>query len=100
MGYYTKLPFDGISQNDILKLVDDYLALGNYKWKEGKVSGAVYNFNDHLSELVGAVYKKTSYTNPLHPDIFPGINKMEAEVVRMSAALFKGDSNVVGTVRE
>lgn len=98
LAYYTKLPFDGMQHEEIVALVDVYLALGNYKWKEGRVSGAVYNYTNDLARLVAAVYEKTSYTNPLHPDIFPGINKMEAEVVRMSAALFRGNAKTVGTV--
>lgn len=98
MDYYTSLPGYGLSKEEILKTIDEYLALGEFKWKEGRVSGAVYNFNDDLCNLVGTVYEKTSYTNPLHSDIFPGINKMEAEVVRMCANMFNGGPEAVGTV--
>lgn len=38
-----------------------------------------------------SVYGLTAYTNPLNPDAFPGIRKMEAEVVRMAVNLFHGD---------
>lgn len=99
MDYYISLPNYGLTEEEILKAVDEYLALGEYKWKEGRVSGAVYNFNDNLCKLVGSVYEKTSYTNPLHSDIFPGINKMEAEVVRMCATMFNGDEETCGTVK-
>lgn len=99
MEYFKTLPLLGLSNDELLEQVDKYLLLGEYKWKEGRVSGAVYNFNDELCELVSTVYKKTAYTNPLHADIFPGINKMEAEVVRMCAAMFNGDADTVGTVR-
>lgn len=44
------------------------------------------------------VYGKASYTNPLHPDVFPGLCKMEAEVIRMCAYLFHGDDNTCGSV--
>lgn len=98
MKYFVALPTDGVGKEEILKLIDDYLNLGVYKWKEGRVSGAVYNFNPELCDLVAAVYGKTSYTNPLHSDIFPGINKMEAEVVRMCATMFNGGLETVGTV--
>lgn len=98
MKYFVKLPFDGMSYEEILQLVNDYLSIGDYKWKEGRVSGAVYNYDERLAKFVGEVYEKTSYTNPLHPDIFPGVNKMEAEVVQMTAAIFRGNSDVVGTV--
>lgn len=98
MGYYTTIPTDGLSQEAILETVDAYLALGDYKWKEGRVSGAVYKFDEELIELIKNVYGKTSYTNPLHPDIFPGVCKMEAEVVRMTANLFSGGPKTCGTV--
>lgn len=42
------------------------------------------------------IYYKTSYTNPLHPEIFPGISKMEAEVIRIVINLFNGDKNCCG----
>lgn len=96
--YYTKLPYDAFTKDDILELMDRYLAMGTYNWQEGRVSGAVYNYDKDLASFVGSVYAKTSYTNPLHPDIFPGICKMEAEVVRMTAVLFHGGPAVVGTV--
>jgi hypothetical protein len=38
------------------------------------------------------------WSNPLHPDVFPGVCKMEAEVVQMSAKLFGGDGDTCGTV--
>lgn len=46
------------------------------------------------------VYGDFAWSNPLHPDIFPGVRKMEAEVVRMSCTLFHGGPNSCGTVRE
>lgn len=98
MQYFKELPLLGLSQDELLDQIDKYLSLGEYKWKEGRVSGAVYNFNKELCDLVAAVYEKTAYTNPLHADIFPGINKMEAEVVRMCATMFYGGSECVGTV--
>lgn len=63
---------DGWHRKDILKKVDEYLELGDYKWNEGFVSGAVYNFDPKVIDLMTKVYNKTAYTNPLHPDIFPG----------------------------
>lgn len=98
VAYTVKLPFDGLTDEAILAKVDEHLALGNYKWKDGRVSGAVYYYDPKLVEFVQAVYGKASYTNPLHSDIFPGVCKMEAEVIRMTATLFHGDSNSCGTM--
>lgn len=44
------------------------------------------------------MYGDFAWSNPLHPDIFPGVRKMEAEVVRMTCTLFNGGPNTCGTV--
>ena len=71
---------------------------GDSKWREGYVSGSVYYNNQELINLLKEVFGKSSYTNPLHPDVFPGTCKMEGEVIRMTANLFHGNSNSCGTV--
>lgn len=100
MQYFTTLPLLGLSKEELLMQIDNYLALSEFKWRDGHVSGAVYNYNTELCNLVGAIYEKTAYTNPLHSDVFPGINKMEAEVVRMCCAMFNGNADTVGTVKK
>ena len=96
--FITVLPKGGLRQDEVLQKVDEYLALGHYKWKEGFISGAVYYYNPDLVKLVTEVYGKASYTNPLHVDVFPGICKMEAEVIRMTATLFNGGAKACGTM--
>lgn len=98
LAYITSLPQAALEHGAILQLLDRYLQLGHYKWQDGQVSGTVYNFDPALVDLVTTVYGRTSYTNPLHSDVFPGICKMEAEVVRMTATLFNGDANACGTM--
>ncbi|KAJ9576573.1 hypothetical protein L9F63_025530, partial [Diploptera punctata] len=89
---------NGKNHHDIIEQVDQYLSFGDFNWKGGFVSGAVYNFNPELIKLLTEVYGRASYTNPLHPDVFPGVCKMEAEVVRISANLFHGSSDSCGTM--
>lgn len=96
--YSLKLPEQGLSKEEILKLVDEHLKTGHYDWRDGRVSGAVYGYNPDLVELVTEVYGKASYTNPLHLDLFPGVCKMEAEVVRMACSLFHGNQDSCGTM--
>lgn len=96
--YSSKLPEKGLSKEQIFTLVDQHIQKGNYDWKDGRVSGTVYGFNAEIIELITTVYGKASYTNPLHPDIFPGICKMEAEVVRMTSTIFHGDEKTSGTM--
>ncbi|XP_067011036.1 sphingosine-1-phosphate lyase [Anabrus simplex] len=96
--FITELPKTGRTHDEILKEVEQNLTLGEYKWKDGFVSGAVYNFDPDLIKLLTEVYGRASYTNPLHPDIFPGVCKMEAEVVRMTANLFHGGPDSCGVM--
>ncbi|KAL0281353.1 UNVERIFIED_CONTAM: hypothetical protein PYX00_002365 [Menopon gallinae] len=95
---FKELPENGLPVSDIVQLIDKYLQAGDYQWKDGKVSGAVYVYKEELINLLTDVYGKASYTNPLHPEIFPGICKMEAEVVRMTANLFHGGPQACGTM--
>lgn len=96
--YSIQLPEDGLTSEQIKQLVEEHLKIGHYAWRDGRVSGAIYGYNPELVELITHVYGKASYTNPLHPDIFPGINKMEAEVVRMACTLFNGNADSCGTM--
>ncbi|XP_037777606.1 sphingosine-1-phosphate lyase-like [Penaeus monodon] len=40
----------------------------------------------------------SAWSNPLHPDVFPGVRKMEAEVVRMCCTMFHGDASSCGVM--
>lgn len=64
------------------------------------MSGAVYTDTDDAAHmaLLARVFEQFAYSNPLHPDVFPAVRKMEAEVVRMVAELFNGDLDTCGTV--
>ena len=44
------------------------------------------------------MYEKFAWTNPLHPDVFPDVRKMEAEVVRMTCDMFNGGPETCGSV--
>ncbi|GLD56092.1 sphingosine-1-phosphate lyase 1 isoform X2 [Lates japonicus] len=83
-----KIPFVGAS----VSISDEV------QWEKGCVSGAVYWGDETLTKLLVKVYGDFAWSNPLHPDIFPGVRKMEAEVVRMSCTLFHGGPNSCGTV--
>lgn len=114
--YILELPSQGIPRDELLKTVNRYLDLGKlhisfivhmiifffhlgkYKWKEGFISGAIYYYDEELIKLLTEVFGIASYTNPLHSDIFPGICKMEAEVVRFVVNLFHGGRTACGTV--
>ncbi|KAG0300903.1 hypothetical protein BGZ98_008785, partial [Dissophora globulifera] len=90
---YTILPEKGFSSEVMNSELDRYNSLPHTRWEEGRVSGAVYHHNKVLSALGAQAYKKFSSSNPLHPEVFPGTRKMEAEVCAMVLELFHAGSN-------
>jgi len=70
---------------------------GQTVWKGGKISGAVYHGGQELSDLLGDAIKMFMVSNPLHPDVFPGVRKMEAEVVSMVLRMYNAPPTGAGT---
>ncbi|XP_043111563.1 sphingosine-1-phosphate lyase 1 [Puntigrus tetrazona] len=98
MSYTKLLPAQGLTHKQLLDKIREYETLSEVDWGKGKVSGAVYWGDEKLTDLLVKVYGEFAWTNPLHPDLFPGVRKMEAEVVRMTCALFNGGPESCGTV--
>ena len=97
--YNMTLPKKGLPREELLKEVANLQSLGNEaQWKDGMVSGALYNCSDELTKLTADVYGKFAWTNPLHPDLFPHIRKMEAEVVQWTINFFNGGKEARGTM--
>lgn len=95
---HTDIPEKGMSEDELLKLLSSWKAAEDKHWKCGLVSGAVYHGGDKVKEILNKAYNMFSIANPLHPELFPYVRKMEAEVVRMSVSLFHGDSECCGTM--
>nr|XP_056706485.1 sphingosine-1-phosphate lyase 1 [Euleptes europaea] len=96
--YIKMLPAKGLSQPEVLQMLKDYSSMGDVRWQDGKVSGTVYSGEEKLTKLLVKVYEEFAWSNPLHPDVFPGLRKMEAEVVRMACTLFHGGPDCCGTL--
>ncbi|XP_024062374.1 sphingosine-1-phosphate lyase 1 [Terrapene carolina triunguis] len=97
-GYIKALPAQGMSQPVLLEKMKEYSSMGKVHWEDGKVSGTVYSGEEKLTHLLVKVYEEFAWSNPLHPDVFPGLRKMEAEVVRMACTLFNGGPNSCGVM--
>jgi len=96
--YQVVLPANGQSADDILADTKLHLNVGDLDWENGAMSGCVYNSSKEVCQLTGDVYSLSAWTNPLHPDAFPGLRKMEAEVVRMACSIFNGGEDSCGCV--
>ncbi|KAF7357677.1 Sphinganine-1-phosphate aldolase [Mycena venus] len=87
---HLALPEQGQTPEWILAEMEkmDSEMTGSNSWKAGKLSGAVYHGGDDMERVIVAAYAKYCVSNPLHPDVFPAIRKMEAEIVAMTLKLF------------
>ena len=96
--YIQNLPAKGKTNEEILTSVQSYLKMVVLPYKEGAISGCIFDASDKITELTTRVYEQYCWSNPLHADVFPDVRKMEAEVVRWVLNLYNGDQNSCGTV--
>ena len=93
-----KLPARGANQREVLALLTRLLREEEGRWKKGYVSGAVYHGEPAHTRFATRAYALASQTNPLHPDVWPSLVKMEGEIVAMTSALLGGGDSVRGAV--
>lgn len=79
----TSLPTEGWSEEEVRKKLGELADMAHTRWEDGRVSGAVYHGGDELIRLQTEAFGKFTVSNPIHPDVFPGVRKMEAEIVAM-----------------
>jgi sphinganine-1-phosphate aldolase len=82
------LPKEGWSEEQVRNALVELEGMEHTRWEDGKVSGAVYHGGQELLRLQTEAFGKFTVSNPIHPDVFPGVRKMEAEVVAMVQYLF------------
>ncbi len=93
---YITLPKEGWTEDAVRKELEGLANLDHTRWEDGYVSGAVYHGEDDLLKLQTDAYGKFTVANPIHPDVFPGVRKMEAEVVAMVLSLFNAPLEAAG----
>lgn len=94
---HIQIPEHGSSAKFVMEQLDSLNHLKSANWKGGQLSGAVYHGGEELLNLQTEAYHKFSVANQLHPDAFPGVRQMEAEVVSMVLKLFKAPESGCGT---
>jgi glutamate/tyrosine decarboxylase-like PLP-dependent enzyme len=87
---FDHLPEAGRDREAVLHDMEAMRSREQRRWKEGHVSGAVYNGDEAFSEFLCRAYALNASANPLHPDVWPSISKFEAEIVAMTANMLGG----------
>ncbi|KAL5528632.1 DPL1 [Sanghuangporus sanghuang] len=87
---HLSLPAEGRSPEWILPEMDkmDGEAVKHTNWKGGRMSGAVYHGGEDMQQVIVDAFRKYCVSNPLHPDAFPAVRKMEAEIVAMCLRMY------------
>ncbi|CAD5235310.1 unnamed protein product [Bursaphelenchus xylophilus] len=98
--FLTEIPGKAGGIEEIVKKAAEYAGMNKkFDYKSGRISGTVYTdiSEEHLNVLT-EIFRQYAFSNPLHPDIFPGARKMEAEIIKMVASLYHGDDSTCGTM--
>lgn len=93
---YLSLPKEAWTPEQVKAELVRLANMEHTRWEDGLVSGAVYHGGAELIELQTEALRKFSVANPIHPDVFPGVRKMEAEIVAMVLDMFNAPSGAAG----
>lgn len=93
---FTALPATGWTPEQIRTELDKLADMKHTRWEDGRVSGAVYHGSKELGDIWAEAFRRFEVSNPIHPDVFPGVRKMEAEVVAMTLGLFNAPESGAG----
>ena len=94
---YLRLPATGMPADELRRALEHYEGMGHVDFLSGRVSGTVYHGGEELMDIATEASRKFSFSNPLHPDVFPGVRKMEAEIVQMVLRMINAPPNACGT---
>ncbi|KAI9455488.1 PLP-dependent transferase [Lactarius psammicola] len=96
---HLELPKQGCTLEWILDAMDqmDQEAPSHTNYRDGKLSGAVYHGGDDVEKVLVAAFQRYCVSNPLHPDVFPAVRKMEAEIVAMCLRMYNNPTGAGAT---
>ncbi|KAF7721521.1 hypothetical protein EC973_004519 [Apophysomyces ossiformis] len=92
------LPEHGLSDEQILENLRGFQNMKAQDWAGGKVSGTIYHGGEELTNLLAEAYRLFAVSNPLHPEVFPGVRRMEAECVAMVLSMYNAPETGCGVM--
>ncbi len=88
---FAKLPQTGRDREEIMAEMQAIKAREESRWRDGFVSGAVYNGDPEFVDYLNQIYAINSQINSLHADVWPSAAKYESEIVAMTANMLGAD---------
>ncbi|KAI7878282.1 sphingosine-1-phosphate lyase [Lichtheimia hyalospora FSU 10163] len=92
------LPKHGYSEEQVMEQLKIFQNMRGKDWQGGRVSGTVYHGGQDLTNLLAEAYRMYAISNPLHPEVFPGVRRMEAESVQMVLNMYNAPTDGCGTM--
>jgi sphinganine-1-phosphate aldolase len=80
---FLTLPTTGWTPDQVRAELEKLGEMSHTRWEDGRVSGAVYHGGNEMMKVQAEAFERFGVSNPIHPDVFPGVRKMEAEIVAM-----------------
>ncbi len=93
----VKLPEKGRLPDEILAEMKSF-SQNDADYKSGKTWSLVYYLGDEHTEFLKDAFGMYFSENGLNPMAFKSLKRFESEIIRMTANMFHGDRNVVGTI--
>ncbi|KAI8365363.1 sphingosine-1-phosphate lyase [Radiomyces spectabilis] len=93
-----KLPLHGLQNDQVLERLQALRKMKARDWEGGRVSGTIYHGGEDLTNLLAEAYRLFAVSNPLHPEVFPGVRRMEAESVAMVLSMYNAPVTGCGTM--
>lgn len=94
----TILKNEGSYPKNIISTMKNMLNVENKIVNKNKVSGTIYSFDVDHNRLLEQVFPLFNKTNPLHPDIFLSVRKMETDIIHICKNLTNGYSQARGNI--
>jgi len=88
---FTRLPEDGMEEEEILKEITFMSEEENRKWQGGQCSGTMYHGGMEHYAFLNKVFSMFSSINILQRDLCPSGTKFEAEVLAMVGRMLHGE---------
>ena len=92
-----EIPDEGLPSEKVLEILQSWRDK-EQSYRDGKSFGGIYTDYESVEDVEKKALTMYCDSNGLYPTTFPGLRKIEAEVVRMACSLLHGDSNTCGTL--
>ena len=91
------IPEHGMTGDDVLAQMRA-MREGDVDWEGAKTWSLVFHYSDEHTAFLKKAHNLFFDENALNPMAFRSLKAFEADVIRMTANLFHGDANVVGSM--